>query len=202
MDMPLYLARLDEKAEVFQAWSQGSGGQIIATSILGAGINVQGMTYVLYLDRLYSITNLVQQSGHGGRQMNTSYSIMVVDLQQVGLEKKIQELSSNLTKVIDEATLTGFLRITGCRREIIAMYIDGKVGASYEVINRIQCDGYTTGRGFEFPQLPSRLQVVKEEPSSAKMIAERFQATSRDLETVRCMLGKLGRRCIYYKVIL
>ena len=54
----------------------------------------------------YGMTNLVQQSGRGARKADICHSIVVVDLQAIGTEVKIQEMSSNSTESIDEEALT------------------------------------------------------------------------------------------------
>ncbi len=89
------------------------------------------------------MTNFVQQAGRGGQGGIISHSIVVVNLEAIGLEDCFKVLSRDLVDAIKEKALTMFLKTIACRREAIAAYIDDLANvdaASCESINRVWCD--------------------------------------------------------------
>ena len=68
---------MDDKVEVLEE-QKHRGGQIVATSTLGIGINIKGILYVIHIDRLYGLTSYVQQFGHRGQNREISESIIIV----------------------------------------------------------------------------------------------------------------------------
>ena len=75
-----YKATADDKAEVLEEWKR-MGGWIVATGALGTGINIEGIIYVIHVDRPYGLTSFLQQSGRGGRNGEVSDSIIIVQVQ-------------------------------------------------------------------------------------------------------------------------
>jgi superfamily II DNA helicase RecQ len=77
---PFYKAKADDKAEVLEEWKR-LRGWIVATGALGTGINIEGIIYVIHVDRPYGLTSFLQQSGRGGRNGEVSDSIIIVQVQ-------------------------------------------------------------------------------------------------------------------------
>ena len=77
---PFYKAKANDKVEVLEEWKR-LGGWIVATSALGTGINIEGITYVIHVDWLYGLTSFLQQLGRGGRNGEVSDSIIIVQVQ-------------------------------------------------------------------------------------------------------------------------
>ncbi|KAH9203254.1 hypothetical protein DL95DRAFT_321778, partial [Leptodontidium sp. 2 PMI_412] len=75
---PFYKARAEHKGELLHQWIQGPGGWIVATGALDTGINIEGIVYIVHIDRSYGLTSFAQQSGRGGRSGEVSDSIVVV----------------------------------------------------------------------------------------------------------------------------
>ena len=51
-----YKAQAEDKGVQLQAWIR-EGGWIVATRALGMGINIEGIVYVIHMDRLYGLTS-------------------------------------------------------------------------------------------------------------------------------------------------
>ena len=51
-----YKAQAKDKGVQLQAWIW-EGGWIVATGALGTRINIEGIVYVIYVDRLYRLTS-------------------------------------------------------------------------------------------------------------------------------------------------
>src|SRR5271167_3043074 len=77
---PFYKAKADDKVEVLEEWKR-LGGWIVATSALGIGINIEGITYVIHIDRPYGLTSFLQQLGRRGQNREVSNSIIIVQVQ-------------------------------------------------------------------------------------------------------------------------
>jgi superfamily II DNA helicase RecQ len=54
-----YKAIADDKGEVLEEW-KCVGGWIVATGTLGTGINIEGIIYIVHIDRLYRLTSFIQ----------------------------------------------------------------------------------------------------------------------------------------------
>lgn len=201
--VPFYKAVADDKSEIFKAWAEGSGGWIIATGALGTGLDVAGVTHVIHLDRPYGMTNFVQQTGRGGRGGIIGHPTVVVNSKAVGSKDRSAVLSRDSVDAIEEEALTMYRKTTGCRREAIAAYMDGLSdvdAGSCESIDGVWCDYCMKAFQCVPPRL-SGLAAAKTESDGSHMIAERFQIIGRELDAVMRVLGKLGRRCVYCKVV-
>jgi superfamily II DNA helicase RecQ len=80
LQCPFYKATADDKVKVLEEWKR-IGGWIVATGALRTGINIEGITYVIHVDRPYGLTSFVQQSGQGGRNGEVSKSIIIIRVQ-------------------------------------------------------------------------------------------------------------------------
>ena len=52
---------LAQREVSFQAWLQGESLYIIIIVVLGTGINIPGIIYIIYLEAPYSIINYIQE---------------------------------------------------------------------------------------------------------------------------------------------
>jgi superfamily II DNA helicase RecQ len=129
---PFYKATAEQKSELLDEWMQGNGGWIVATGALGTGINIQGIIYVIHVDRPYGLTSFAQQSGRGGRDGDISQSIIVVNVQNTSPYKRSGVMSVYSTEQIDEEAMTEFIQTKGCRRMILGRYFDGEEHGSID----------------------------------------------------------------------
>jgi superfamily II DNA helicase RecQ len=56
---------------------QVARGWIVATGALGTGINIEGIVYIVHVDRPYRLTSFIQQSGRNSRNGEVSDSIII-----------------------------------------------------------------------------------------------------------------------------
>jgi hypothetical protein len=68
-----------QRAVGFQAWIDGETPFIVATAVLGSGINVPGIKVIIHLDPPYSLIDYSQEGGRGGRDGEQVKAIMVVE---------------------------------------------------------------------------------------------------------------------------
>jgi superfamily II DNA helicase RecQ len=117
---PFYKAQADDKGELLQQWVQGPGGWIVATGALGTGINIEGIVYIVHVDRLYGLTSFVQQSGRRGRNREVSDSIVIAQVQNSSRRRRSGILSKYLVEQIDEDAITEFIQARTCRRVVLS----------------------------------------------------------------------------------
>ena len=96
---PFYKADVDQKGQVLQDRIDGLEEEngsvsswIVATGALGMGINIEGIAYVIYIDRLYGTTSFVQQSGRGGCSNELSDSIIIVRVKTTSARRRKEVL--------------------------------------------------------------------------------------------------------------
>jgi superfamily II DNA helicase RecQ len=80
LQCPFYKATADDKTEVFEEWKR-VGGWIVATGALGTSTNIEGILYIVHVDRPYGLTSFLQQSGHGGRNGEVNESTIIARVQ-------------------------------------------------------------------------------------------------------------------------
>jgi superfamily II DNA helicase RecQ len=81
----------------------------VATRALGTGINIPGIIYMVYIDRLYGLTSFVQQSGRGGHRGEISQSIIVIRVDSTYSYKRQGIMSTYSTEQINEDAMTEFV---------------------------------------------------------------------------------------------
>ena len=119
-----YKASADNKGQLLQEWIQGPGGWIVATGALGTGINIEGIVYVVHVDRLYGLTSFAQQSGRGGWNGEISESIIITRVANSHAHKRSGIMSEYLVEQVDEDAMTEYIQARTCRRVVLGRYFD------------------------------------------------------------------------------
>jgi superfamily II DNA helicase RecQ len=127
-----YHAGVVDRAERLREWVE-KGGMIVATSALGTGVDFAGIVYILHVGMPWSISDFAQASGRGGR--GGEQVDVVVLVEQGEVQKRIEEESDD----IDVQAMGYFLIGSGCRRELMSSYLDGK-GVCCGDIESAGCD--------------------------------------------------------------
>ena len=99
----------------------------MATGALGTGINIEGIIYVIHVDRPYGLTSFLQQSGRGGRNGEISDSIIIVQVQNSydwRGRNRMEVSSAYSVEEADEEAMTAFILAPTCRRKVLNRYMD------------------------------------------------------------------------------
>jgi superfamily II DNA or RNA helicase len=213
---PFYKARADDKGELLQQWVQGPGGWIVATGALGTGINIEGIVYIVHVDRPYGLTSFVQQSGRGGRNGEVSDSIVIARVQNSSGRRRSGILSEYSVEQIDEDAMTEFIQARTCRRVVLSRYFDEESnGANCSSTDSVFCDRCKTSNpaGGIQPQvgvISPRVYVKDEgdekqegeqEPNGQAAIAEKLKEVQGMHEAMIGVMDRLQGRCIYCELI-
>lgn len=146
LNCPFYKATAVDKSETLQAWIDKPGGWIVATGALGTGINIDGVTEIIHVDRPYGLTSFAQQSGRAGRSGEISNSVVITRVEG-SFSSRSNALQSDFSvEQIDEEAMTEYIRTESCRRSVLAKHFDQGLPLSCrehaeEVVYCDHCEG-------------------------------------------------------------
>jgi len=214
LQCPFYKACADDKGALLQEWSQGPGGWIVATGALGTGINIEGIVYIVHVDRPYGLTSFVQQSGRGGRNGEVSDSVIIARVVNSHGQKRSGIMSEYSVEQIDEDAMTEFIQARTCRRQVLSRYFDQGIDRTdCHSTDSIFCDQCKTsnrpreaGINARFHRTVGReeeaqgeegIQADTEEGKGVEVIAQRLRALQESYESMIAVMDRLQGECIY-----
>jgi superfamily II DNA helicase RecQ len=216
LDCPFYKATAEQKSELLQEWTEGSGGWIVATGALGTGINIRGIIYVIHIDRPYGLTSFAQQSGRGGRDGDVSQSIVIVRAKTTRPYKRSGIISEYSTEQVDEEAMTAYIQSKGCRRLVLGEYFDGEImgEVNCRVMDYAFCDFCSVQsqqervlQALEEEEQDTDAQGVAgeaegiRESSGSQRIQQRLYEVAEADEQMFKVMGVLREGCIYCGLI-
>ncbi|KAH8800934.1 P-loop containing nucleoside triphosphate hydrolase protein [Xylogone sp. PMI_703] len=214
----------EEKQErgIEERRTRGQGkGWIVATGALGTGINIEGIRYVIHIDRPYGLTSFVQQSGRGGRSGEVSESIIVVNVKHTRPFKGEEEITAYSVEEVDEQAMTEYIQSRPCRRIVLGRYMDGVVRVDCGRVDGVLCDvchkraaqeqyireeegskaeedGGGEGREVRFEGETSESGIEREEEEGPRVeIRQRLGMEEMTDGEMFWVMGELQKRCIY-----
>jgi superfamily II DNA helicase RecQ len=211
---PFYRAKADDKGETLQEWIQGAGGWIVATGALGTGINIEGIVYVVHVDRPYGLTSFMQQSGRGGRNGEVSDSIIIARVQNSSGWRRREVLSAYSVEKVDEDAMTAFMQASTCRRKVLGHYFDRESGVVDCIgTDSIFCDQCKTSNSHGARMEQEEQEEQEEhrehvgdrgeeqraghEPSGREFIARQLEASQESYEAMIKVMDRLQGQCVY-----
>ena len=128
----------DKRAQARTAWASSRGhAWIVATTGLGTGIDIAGITAVIHAEQPFGLVDFVQQTGRGGRRDGEVVeSIIVHDGRKPHLR-----LGANFVEQTNQAQMQQFVSSEDCRRSVISGFMDGVGNERCEDIKgAVRCD--------------------------------------------------------------
>lgn len=109
-----YHGHLEEtsKSAAQDSWMRGDTDIMVATGAFGAGIDFGAVRLIVHMDEPYSMIDLAQESGRGGRDGLPSKHVILLPMSW-------QARAEACTKLVD--FMSGFK----CRRSVLEEYMDG-----------------------------------------------------------------------------
>jgi hypothetical protein len=207
LQCPFYKATANDKGEILQEWIH-IGGWIVATGALGTGINIEGIIYVVHVDRPYGLTSFLQQLGRGGRDGEISESIIIVQVQNSNEwrgQRRRGVLSVYSVEEVDEEAMTAFILAKTCRRKVLSQYMDegSQEGGVVDCIgtDSVYCDRckMTNGPKGHMRQMTHiGPQGRQQGPSGRYFIDQQLRVEQESYEVMIKVMDDLqGRPCIY-----
>ena len=144
---------IEERTASFEDWVGGKQKFIVCSSLLGCGVDVEGVAVVLHFGTPWSILDFVQESGRAGRSGNPSVSIVFASQDERGPTDN-DNTYGKLT--MREWVLQGSL----CRRAALSSFLDGGhttcmllKGAAFCDVCRTEVEGSHPKKLIKFPTL-------------------------------------------------
>ena len=110
----------EERVTSFKDWTEGRESFLVCTSLLGCGIDVEGVGIVFHFGTPWSILDFVQESGRAGRGGKHSFSIVYAS-------KDERDLDRGDNDPYGKATMREWvLQNTVCRRTALSTFLDNR----------------------------------------------------------------------------
>jgi superfamily II DNA helicase RecQ len=117
----VYYSKSELKKASLEDWKKGENKIMVTTSALGAGMNISNVVMVIHLGKTFGCTSFVQESGRGGREGEAFKSVTMIDEM---MYRRLEDMDYRLLTP-EDAALTEFITIKGCRRKALSRYQDG-----------------------------------------------------------------------------
>jgi superfamily II DNA/RNA helicase len=130
-----YHSEWADKEDSLHQWMDGEMTILVATSAVGTGIDVSGISLVIHYGPPYTLTDFYQEVGRGGRSGERMKSLIVLKSQ------KLQWFQKNLNNsdFAEKRDVWRFLTTVECRRKFLTDYFDGVGQMCYQNNNEF-CD--------------------------------------------------------------
>jgi superfamily II DNA helicase RecQ len=116
-----YFGKNEDNSRNLHRWIEGERPIMIATTGLGAGVNIKRIKLVLHVDLTWSCTAFLQESGRGGRSGEQFDSVTLISSERYNklLEMDPEELNP------EDRALREFLTTLRCLRIPLSKFMDG-----------------------------------------------------------------------------
>jgi superfamily II DNA helicase RecQ len=168
---------LAQREEGFQAWLRGESPYIVATSALGTGIDVPGITHVIHFGAPYSIIDYAQEAGRAGRAGERVEAVIVVEERDWPTEDPKREATLELKT----REVNALIRTSGCRRSVLGRCLDNDL-RDCDRIDAVPCDNCQREKLQWKSELSSQGQIMSE--AFVKKVSRGMQLLQSALETV------------------
>ncbi|KAK4441869.1 P-loop containing nucleoside triphosphate hydrolase protein, partial [Podospora aff. communis PSN243] len=135
----------DANQAALRAWTAGGDGDgarwIVATSGLGTGIDIAGITAIVHMQEPHGLVDFTQQTGRGGRRAGEVVeSVIVTD----GRPVRDDEFEDDISRQ-NRTAMRDFIQQKGCRRVGLGKFLDGAGLDCTEQLSGMRAGG--CGRG-------------------------------------------------------
>ena len=109
----------EERATSFKDWLEGRQRFMVCTSLLGCGVDVEGVGVVFHFGTPWSVLDFVQESGRAGRGGKHSFSFVFASHSEREPEGEEDACGKKLMR-------EWVLSTSGCRRTPLSFFLDGR----------------------------------------------------------------------------
>jgi len=129
LNIPVYHSGLSEteRHSNLSSWIHGRQSWIVGTSGLGAGINLPNIKLVVFWGLPTDIIDFVQMAGRAGRELSTSYCI-IIEPEEVSQSRQYLHERAQLVHHDRFIAVQNLLTTTTCIRTMCGLYMDGIQG--------------------------------------------------------------------------
>jgi len=233
LNIPVYHSDLSEteRHSNLSSWIRGRQSWIVGTSGLGAGINLPNIKLVVFWGLPTDIIDFVQMTGRAGRELSTSYCI-IIEPEEVSRSRQYLHERAQLVHHDRFIAVQNLLTTTTCIRTMCGLYMDGfQGGLSCKDLDALQCWicagndigkhqisvspdtnhhlSYTTSQPTQLPSGPTSAtfpthSAISNSSSNNPALGPLQQQRQREAETREFMSQVLGRwsiGCVFCNVL-
>lgn len=131
--------RPEEREAALLRWSDPDQPNLLATSAFGSGVDYPNVVRTVHFPFAYTLIELVQAAGRGGRDGSRTVATVVADLSF----DRNQGTDSGWKRE-DHAALLAFIQARGCRQAFLGRYLDGGTGQTCYQLGGELCDNCTS----------------------------------------------------------
>ena len=132
--MPFHADRpIEERTASFNDWLDGKQKFMVCSSLLGCGVDVEGVSVVLHFGTPWSILDFVQESGRAGRNGKPSVSMVFASHDE-------REPDDNENLYGKRTMREWVLQDTLCRRTALSSFLDGRIATCLLLKGAVLCD--------------------------------------------------------------
>jgi superfamily II DNA helicase RecQ len=181
-----YYAKQSMKSDSLKAWERGEEKIMIATSALGAGLDMKSVMGVFHIERPYGCIQFVQESGRAGRDGETVKSTLILEEQEYQRLLNINEAMFSE----DNRVMREFLIAKDCRRRCLSRYLDGEdKEIDCEILNGARCDNCKAlGLGSQGQKRKHQRQLEEEARKRMRTLYERREKEVQENNEAEAML--------------
>ena len=201
LDCCMYYLKYDEKEKSLKDWKEGLHRTMVASSALGAGMDVDAIGTVIHIGKTYGCSCFVQESGRGGREGQPYDSITILER---SILERLEGTDMRLLTPEDRA-LTEFLTTKHCRCKLLSRFQDGEEHESgYVSLNAALCDNCKNSTQLTATQkwaldaeseLAQKRQRHELYDRRSKEVAQHIQEDAMLVEYIQSLVGHLKGRC-------
>jgi superfamily II DNA helicase RecQ len=141
LNIPVYHSDLPEteRHSNLSAWIKGRQSWIVGTSGLGAGINLPNIKLVVLWGLPTDIIDFVQMAGRAGRELSTSYCI-IIEPTELSRSRQYLHERAQLVHLERFIAVQNLLTTSTCIRKVCGLFMDGfQTGLSCKDLHALQC---------------------------------------------------------------
>ncbi|KAG6020332.1 hypothetical protein E4U19_006426 [Claviceps sp. Clav32 group G5] len=129
--------------DFIQRWKT-SGGCVVATSLLGTGVNYKDVALTVHVGLPYGLIDFAQESGRAGRDGEVVASFILLEKNWLAVESERRPEETQEWSV-DEKKMIAFVNTEGRRRLVLGKSFDGNSAQDCKSGDMERCDRYCPG---------------------------------------------------------
>jgi superfamily II DNA helicase RecQ len=189
-----YHSKESNKESNLTRWIEGERRIMVATSALGASVNIKGIKWVIHVEETWGCIPFIQESGRGGRDGGVFNSCTILSDET----KNRLENRNPGSQTPDQLALHQFLITPHCRRLILTKYLDGpEMIKDCTASNSVLCDNcQNNGTGTRSQKRQREQEEQEVQQRNKRQELSRLSSIQESIATKQLILEKIKQLAI------
>jgi superfamily II DNA helicase RecQ len=170
----------------------GETPYIVATAALGTGIDVPGITHVIYLEAPHSLIDYAQEAGRAGRGGERVKAQIIIE----DKDWPAADARKDSCLELKRREVNSLIRTSGCRRSVLGRCLDGDLRGC-KGIEAVRCDNCQQEELLWKSELSSQGLIMSQ--AYGRKVARGLEQMEAALEEVRELGEWACRACWMFK---